>query len=124
MRRASTPGTTGAGRTSSKTFPKRRARAALAPPQLPPTLPTLDEALGDTHSVARAFFTSVAVAAGKARWPVLTVHAELEGGPFADDLTWFLEQGAEADLRVTTLRELLTARCATGKPLPRRTLGP
>jgi hypothetical protein len=54
---------------------------------------------------------------------VLTVHAELEGGPFADDLTWFLEQAAEADIRVTTLRELLTARCATGKPLPRRTMG-
>jgi peptidoglycan/xylan/chitin deacetylase (PgdA/CDA1 family) len=97
--------------------------AALVTPQVPTTLPTLDEGLGDTHSVARAFFTSVLVAAGKARWPVLTVHAELEGGPFADDLTWFLEQAAEADIRVTTLRELLTARCATGKPLPRRTVG-
>ena len=97
--------------------------AALVTPQVPTTLPTLDEALGETHSVARAFFTSVLVAAGKARWPVFTVHAELEGGPFANDLMWFLEQAAEADVRVTTLRELLTARCATGKPLPRRTMG-
>jgi undecaprenyl phosphate-alpha-L-ara4FN deformylase len=97
--------------------------AALATPQVPTTLPTLDEALGETHSVARAFFTSALVAAGKAQWPVLTVHAELEGGLYAEDLRWFLEQAAEAGVRVVPLAELLTARCATGKALPRRTMG-
>lgn len=97
--------------------------AELATPQVPTTLPTLDEALGETHPLARAFFTSVLVAAGKARWPVLTVHAELEGGPYADDMRWFLEQAAEAGIHAVPLNELLTARCATGKPLPRRTMG-
>jgi undecaprenyl phosphate-alpha-L-ara4FN deformylase len=97
--------------------------AALVTPQVPTTLPTLDEALGETHSVARAFFTSALVAAGKARWPVLTVHAELEGGPYADEMAWFLEQAAEAGIRAVPLNELLTARCATGKPLPRLTMG-
>jgi hypothetical protein len=51
------------------------------------------------------------------------VHAELEGGPYADDMGWFLEQAAEAGIHVMPLNELLTARCATGKPLPRRTMG-
>jgi undecaprenyl phosphate-alpha-L-ara4FN deformylase len=97
--------------------------AALATPQVPTTLPTLDEALGETHSLARAFFTSVLVMSGHARWPVLTVHAEIEGGPYAADLRWFLEQAAEAGIHVVPLNELLTARCATGKPLPRRTMG-
>jgi undecaprenyl phosphate-alpha-L-ara4FN deformylase len=97
--------------------------AALVTPQVPTTLPTLDEALGETHSLARAFFTSALVTSGHVRWPVLTVHAELEGGPYAADLRWFLEQAAEAGIRVMPLNELLTARCATGKPLPRRTMG-
>jgi peptidoglycan/xylan/chitin deacetylase (PgdA/CDA1 family) len=97
--------------------------AALATPQVPTTLPTLDEALGETHSVARAFFTSALVAAGKARWPVLTVHAELEGGPYADEMAWFLEQASEAGIHAVPLNELLTARCATGQPLPRLTMG-
>lgn len=97
--------------------------AALVTPQVPTTLPTLDEALGETHSVARAFFTSALVTAGKAQWPVLTVHAELEGGPYADEMAWFLEQAAEAGIHAVPLNELLTARCATGKPLPRLTMG-
>lgn len=97
--------------------------AALVTPQVPTTLPTLDEALGETHSLARAFFTSALVAAGRAPWPVLTVHAELEGGPYADEMAWFLEQAAEAGIRAVPLNELLTARCATGKPLPRFSMG-
>jgi hypothetical protein len=51
------------------------------------------------------------------------VHAELEGGPYADAMAWFLEQAAEAGIRAVPLNELLTARCATGKPLPRLSMG-
>ncbi|MDD5564873.1 MAG: polysaccharide deacetylase family protein, partial [Thermoanaerobaculaceae bacterium] len=96
---------------------------ALATPQVPATLPTLDEALGDTHADARAFFDSVLDAAASTSWPVLTVHAEIEGGPYADDLRRFLRQAAERGIRPAPLGELLAASRATGAPLPERTMG-
>ena len=96
---------------------------ALATPQVPATLPTLDEALGDTHTEARAFFDSMLDAATSAAWPVLTVHAELEGGPYAADLRWFLERARERGTRPVPLGELLKARRATGNPLPQRAMG-
>ncbi len=97
--------------------------AALATPQVPTTLPTLDEALGDTHADARAFYDSVLDAAASAAWPVLTVHAEIEGGPYADDLRRFLRQAAARGIRPAPLGELLAARRATPAPLPERTMG-
>ncbi len=97
--------------------------APLATPQVPTTLPTLDEALGDTHTEARAYFSSMLDAAGSTTWPVLTVHAELEGGPYADDLRRFLRQAAERGIRPAPLGELLAARRATGAPLPERRMG-
>ena len=95
----------------------------LATPQVPTTLPTLDEALGDTHTEARAFFASMLDAAASAAWPVLTVHAELEGGPYAAELRWFLERASERSIRPVPLGELLAARRATGIPLPQRPMG-
>ena len=97
--------------------------AALATPQVPATLPTLDEALGDTHHDARAFYDSILDAASSAAWPVLTVHAELEGGPYADDLRRFLREAAARGVRPVPLGELLAARRATGVPLPERPMG-
>ncbi|OYV98373.1 MAG: hypothetical protein B7Z68_01050, partial [Acidobacteria bacterium 21-70-11] len=85
---------------------------------VPTTLPTLDEALGDTHADARAFYDSILDAAASAAWPVLTVHAELEGGPYASDLRRFLRQSAARGIRPVPLGELLAARRATGVPLP------
>ncbi len=95
----------------------------LATPQVPTTLPTLDEALGETHREARAFFASMLDAAASAAWPVLTVHAELEGGPYAADLRWFLERAGERGIRPVPLGELLATRRASGTPLPERTMG-
>ena len=96
---------------------------ALATPQVPATLPTLDEALGDTHTEARAFFDSILDAAADAPWPVFTVHAELEGGPYAADLRWFLEGARGRGIAPVPLRELLSARRATGVPLPQKSMG-
>ena len=96
---------------------------ALATPQVPATLPTLDEAIGDTHTEARAFFASMLDAAEAAPWPVLTVHAEIEGGPYAAVLKWFLARARERGIAPVPLRELLAARRATGNPLPQRTMG-
>jgi undecaprenyl phosphate-alpha-L-ara4FN deformylase len=96
---------------------------ALDTPQVPTTLPTLDEALGETHTEARAFFASMLEAASRAAWPVLTVHAELEGGPYAGDLREFLTRARERGIWPVPLAELLAARRATGVPLPRRSMG-
>ncbi|HQT95542.1 MAG TPA: polysaccharide deacetylase family protein, partial [Thermoanaerobaculaceae bacterium] len=96
---------------------------ALATPQVPTTLPTLDEALGDTHADARAFYDSILDAASSAAWPVLTVHAEIEGGPYADDLRRFLREAAARGIRPAPLGEVLAARRATGVPLPRYRMG-
>jgi undecaprenyl phosphate-alpha-L-ara4FN deformylase len=96
---------------------------ALATPQVPATLPTLDEALGDTHTEAHAFFASMLDSAAAAAWPVLTVHAEIEGGPYAADMRWFLERARERGIRPVPLGELLANRRATGVPLPLRTMG-
>jgi peptidoglycan/xylan/chitin deacetylase (PgdA/CDA1 family) len=96
---------------------------ALATPQVPTTLPTLDEALGETHTGAGAFFDATLDAAAAARWSVLTVHAELEGGPYAGDFRRFLARARERGAAPVPLRELLAARRATGVPLPELSMG-
>ncbi len=95
----------------------------LTTPQVPTTLPTLDEALGETHATAGAFFSSMLDAAAATAWPVLTVHAELEGGPYAADLRAFLAHARERGIRPVRLAELLAARRATGAPLPEHRMG-
>jgi len=99
------------------------AGTALATPQVPATLPTLDEALGDTHTTVCAFFDSILDAAASAPWPVLTVHAELEGGPYAEDFRRLLAGARKRGVHPVPLRELLAARRATGTPLPELAMG-
>jgi peptidoglycan/xylan/chitin deacetylase (PgdA/CDA1 family) len=91
----------------------------LSTPQVPTTLPTLDEGLGDTHGTAAAWFDAMVEAAAAQPWPSLTVHAELEGGPYAADFSRFLDAASARGLEVVPLVELLAARRATGRPLPR-----
>lgn len=95
----------------------------LRTPQVPTTLPTLDEALGDRFETATEYFDAVLAEALLATWPVLTIHAETEGGPYAADLDIFLAKAGRAGLGVVTLGELLAARLATGEPLPQRPMG-
>jgi undecaprenyl phosphate-alpha-L-ara4FN deformylase len=95
----------------------------MATPQVPATLPTLDEALGTTHREAEGFFADVHDLAAAQPWPVLTIHAELEGGPYAPAFNAFLVQAAERGVRPIALRELLAARLASGAPLPRFAMG-
>lgn len=95
----------------------------LRTPQLPTTLPTLDEALGASCGSAGEFFDAVLAQALLQPWPVLTLHAETEGGPYAEDLEAFLARAGRAGLRGVPLGELLAARLATGEPLPARPMG-
>lgn len=89
----------------------------LRTPQVPTTLPTLDEALGATHADAAAFFATIGERAMRQRWPVLTIHAELEGGPHAAAFATFLSALRSRGARCITLSTLLAERCAAG-PLP------
>jgi undecaprenyl phosphate-alpha-L-ara4FN deformylase len=95
----------------------------LATPQVPTTLPTLDEALGFTHADADAFFADMTAAALQADWPVLTVHAELEGGPYAEPFARFLRHAAARGLAVVPLGVMLAERQERGDELPACTMG-
>ena len=87
----------------------------LATPQLPATLPTLDEALGIACDDARTFFSdTVRVLAQASGWPVLTVHAEWEGGPFAPAFRDFLSDALSARIDLVPLGTLCRARLANG----------
>ncbi len=89
----------------------------LKTPQVPSTLPTLDEGLGETDSDATSFFGRVLRMARESHWPVLTIHAELEGGPYAEDLATFLVEARAAGMRVMPLRELMAERLSADPPL-------
>jgi undecaprenyl phosphate-alpha-L-ara4FN deformylase len=89
----------------------------LATPQVPATLPTLDEALGDAFADAPSYFAGMLQEAARQPWPVFTLHAELEGGPYAEDFRAFLRAARAAGRRCVPLRELLAERRRRG-PLP------
>ncbi|HYX25928.1 MAG TPA: polysaccharide deacetylase family protein, partial [Thermoanaerobaculia bacterium] len=86
----------------------------LKTPQVPATLPTLDEALGDTFDDAPSYFAAMVEEAARSPWPVFTLHAELEGGPYAEDFRAFLRQAKAAGLRCVPLGELLAERQRQG----------
>ena len=94
----------------------------LATPQVPSTLPTLDEALGDTHDAAAAYFASMLDELGRGAWHVFTLHAELEGGPYAEAFARFLDDASERGFEGVPLGELLRRRRAEG-PLPAHRMG-
>lgn len=87
---------------------------ALATPQVPSTLPTLDEALGATHRSAADYFADQARTAEVQEWPVFTLHAELEGGPYDEQFSDFLEICGQRGIEGGPLGRLLTRRLAAG----------
>jgi len=94
----------------------------LRTPQVPATLPTLDECIGGTDKDAKSFFDRMLDEVKAGEWPVLTIHAELEGGPFASDFAAFLAKAKERNILVMPLRDLLAARAAAPQPIPRCTM--
>jgi undecaprenyl phosphate-alpha-L-ara4FN deformylase len=92
-------------------------RKTLRTPQVPATLPTLDEALGTTHMDPAAFFSDSLRAAAPGAFPVFTLHAELEGGPYARHFSRFLEDAKSQGIRCAPLGEVLAERLRLG-PLP------
>jgi hypothetical protein len=60
-------------------------------PEIPTTLPTVDELLGEGLSEERLFEVYLD-AIGERPLEVLTVHAEVEGGPYADFFSRLIER--------------------------------
>jgi len=60
-------------------------------PEIPTTLPTVDELLGEGLDWTRLFETYLG-AIGERPLEVLTVHAEVEGGPYADFFARLLDR--------------------------------
>ena len=60
--------------------------------EIPTTLPTLDELLGFQGCDAQDYYRLIAKRLSPARPQVLTLHAELEGGPFRVSFASFLDE--------------------------------
>jgi peptidoglycan/xylan/chitin deacetylase (PgdA/CDA1 family) len=97
-------------------FPVIRGRA-MTTPQVPTTLPTLDEALGDTHRDAENYFSEMLERPEPGAWHVLAIHAEYEGGTYAAEFRSFLHRAGDRGLSCIPLGELLRRRREAG-PLP------
>lgn len=79
--------------------------------EIPTTLPTLDEVMGFHGCTAADFFSLVLARLALGRPQVLTLHAELEGGPFREAFARFLDQCLDQEVTFFRLgdwaRELL-----------------
>jgi undecaprenyl phosphate-alpha-L-ara4FN deformylase len=79
--------------------------------EIPTTLPTLDEILGFQGCTAEEFYDLILSRLEQGRPQVLTLHAELEGGPFREAFAHFLDQCLERGVTFFRLadwaRELL-----------------
>jgi undecaprenyl phosphate-alpha-L-ara4FN deformylase len=60
--------------------------------EIPTTLPTLDELLGFCGCTAEDFFSLILSRLADGKPQVLTLHAELEGGPFREAFAGFLDR--------------------------------
>ncbi|MBI1735053.1 MAG: 4-deoxy-4-formamido-L-arabinose-phosphoundecaprenol deformylase [Candidatus Rokubacteria bacterium] len=86
---------------------------ALATVQVPTTMPTLDELAGRVPDVVEALFAAL-----RPGLNVLTAHAEVEGGPFADDFERFLTTAGRRGVRFVRLDEAAQAVTAAAEPPP------
>jgi len=83
--------------------------------QLPTTLPTFDEVLGLDGMDGEGFVALVARRLEEVPWPVLTLHAEMEGGRFLGVAERLLAGCAAAGVRCLPLTELATMIRAAGE---------
>jgi peptidoglycan/xylan/chitin deacetylase (PgdA/CDA1 family) len=72
-------------------FPRFRTQASPLL-EIPTTLPTLDELLGFNHCTVEDFYALILKRLENGQPQVLTLHAELEGGPFREAFARFLDQ--------------------------------
>lgn len=78
-------------------------------PQLPTTLPTLDELIGRTDLEGVAPVDHLLALSEGARDQVYTLHAELEGGAYLDDFERLLRQWRKRGRRLTDMASAAAA---------------
>lgn len=78
-------------RGSGPFFPRFNTRVSPVL-EIPTTLPTLDELMGFNGCTAEDFYSLILARLAPGRPQVLTLHAELEGGPFQEAFARFLDQ--------------------------------
>jgi peptidoglycan/xylan/chitin deacetylase (PgdA/CDA1 family) len=83
--------------------------------QLPTTLPTLDEILGLDGADGERFIALIGRSLGRDPWPVLTLHAEMEGRRFLWMTERLLAQCAAWGVQCLPLAELANAVRAAGE---------
>ena len=89
------------------------AGGSLKTIQVPTTLPTMDELLGRVRDLPGAL-----VGALRPGGNVLTLHAEVEGGPLRPALERFVEGARRAGAGLARLDEVAAAALADGDDLP------
>jgi len=82
--------------------------------EIPTTLPTLDELLGFNGCTAKEFFSLILSRLKNSDHQVLTIHAEMEGGPFQEAFADFLDRCQEQG--VTFFRLVDWARELSARP--------
>ena len=83
--------------------------------QIPTTLPTLDEVLGLDGMDGDGFVGLVNQRLRQDPWPVLTLHAEMEGGRFLSVAEALLERWGVQGVRCLPLAEMATRVRAAGE---------
>jgi peptidoglycan/xylan/chitin deacetylase (PgdA/CDA1 family) len=83
--------------------------------QLPTTLPTLDEAMGLRGTNEAGFLALIGRGLKRDPWPVLTLHAEMEGGRFLGVAETVLAQCAAWHVQCVPLLELAAAVRSAGE---------
>jgi undecaprenyl phosphate-alpha-L-ara4FN deformylase len=97
-------------------FPVVEGRV-LETPQVPANLATLDEVLGRPQQTVESFFDDTLERARSLLWPVFTLHAEAEGGRYAEAFSSFLARGQEQGFDFQPLTRLLE-QCTNAGALP------
>jgi len=81
--------------------------------QVPTTMPTMDELLGRVRDLSGTLVDALRPGVN-----VLTLHAEVEGGPLGPALESFVERARRARVAFTRLDEVAAAALAAGEDLP------
>jgi len=100
---------------------------ALSPLQIPTTGPCLEELLTLGEKKPKAWHNTILAAADSTAFPVLALHAEVEGGPYSDFLKLLLEGIKHREYETVPLQTmadtLLEISKVSGKTIPVRNLG-
>lgn len=91
-------------------------------PQVPVTLPTVQEWLSAGNGDARSFYEFILKESAIQKYPVLEISPLWDGIAFADEFGEFMEKASKEGFAFASLREVLGLRLAEPAPLPRCTL--